>query len=53
MFKPVGIVSFDKSVDFDKLFETAVDLGADDIQEKSEDDGEEYKVLTSVKIFKK
>lgn len=53
MFKPLGIVSFDKSTDFDKLFETAVDLGADDIQEKSEDDGEEYKVLTSVENFQK
>ncbi len=47
MFKPVGLVSFDKSVDFDKLFETAVELGADDIQE--EDD--EYKVVTSVENF--
>lgn len=53
MFKPLGIVSFDKSTDFDKLFETAVDLGADDIQEKSDDDGEEYKVLTSVENFQK
>lgn len=49
MFKPVGIVSFDKSTDFDKLFETAVDLGADDIQEEDE----EYKVITSVENFQK
>lgn len=49
MFKPLGIVSFDKSVDFDKLFETAVDLGADDIQEEDED----YKVITSVENFQK
>lgn len=49
MFKPLGIVSFDKSADFDKLFETAVDLGADDIQE----DDEEYKVITSVENFQK
>ena len=47
MFKPVGLVSFDKSVDFEKLFETAVELGADDIQEEDE----EYKVVTSVESF--
>lgn len=49
MFKPVGLVSFDKSVDFEKLFETAVESGADDIQEEDE----EYKVLTSVEKFQK
>lgn len=47
MFKPLGLVSFPKSTDFDKLFETAVDLGADDIQEEDE----EYKVVTSVENF--
>ena len=47
MFKPVGIVSFGKTADFDKLFETAVELGADDIQEEDE----EYKVITSVENF--
>jgi len=47
MFKPVGLVSFNKSVDFEKLFETAVELGADDIQE----DDDEYKVVTSVENF--
>ena len=47
MFKPVGLVSFEKSVDFEKLFEAAVELGADDIQEEDE----EYKVLTSVEAF--
>ena len=52
MFKPVGLVSFEKSVDFDSLFETAVELGADDIQEPDED-GEEYKVITSVENFQK
>lgn len=53
MFKPVGLVSFDTSVDFDKLFETAVELGADDIQEpdKDADEGEVYKVVTSVENF--
>lgn len=49
MFKPVGVVSFDKSVDFEKLFETAVELGADDISEEDE----EYKVITSVENFQK
>jgi YebC/PmpR family DNA-binding regulatory protein len=48
MFKQVGLVSFEKEgVDFDKLFETAVDLGADDIQEEDE----EFKVLTTVETF--
>lgn len=49
MFKPVGLVTFPKSVDFDKLFETAVELGAEDIQEEDE----EYKVVTSVENFQK
>ncbi len=48
MFKPLGLISFDKEgIDFDKLFETAVDLGAEDIQE--EDDM--YKVETTVENF--
>lgn len=51
MFKPVGVVTFSKSgdfaTDFDKLFEAAVELGADDITEEEE----EYKVLTSVENF--
>lgn len=49
MFSPVGLVSFDETVDFEKLFETVVELGADDIQDE---DGE-YKVLTSVEAFQK
>lgn len=49
MFKPVGAVSLDKSIDFEKLFETAVELGADDISEEDE----EYKVITSVENFQK
>lgn len=47
MFKPVGMILFDSSIDFEKLFETAVELGADDIL----DEDEEYKVLTSVENF--
>lgn len=49
MFKPVGLITFDKSVDFDTLFEAAVELGADDIIEEDE----EYKVVTSVENFQK
>lgn len=47
MFSPVGLVSFEKTVDFEKLFEAAVELGADDIQEEDE----EYKVVTTVENF--
>lgn len=47
MFKPFGMIIFDKSIDFETLFETAVELGADDILEEDE----EYKVLTSVENF--
>lgn len=47
MFKPVGLITFDKGINFDSLFESAVNLGADDIQE--EDDI--FKVITSVENF--
>ncbi|MBP7212556.1 YebC/PmpR family DNA-binding transcriptional regulator [bacterium] len=48
MFEQVGLIAFEKDgIDFDSLFEAAIDLGADDIQE--EDDG--YKVLTKVENF--
>lgn len=47
MFKPVGAITFDKSVDYDSLFETAVNLGAEDIQ----DEEDEYKVITAVENF--
>lgn len=49
MFKPVGSIAFEESVSFDKLFEIAVELGADDILDE---DGE-YKVITSVENFQK
>jgi YebC/PmpR family DNA-binding regulatory protein len=48
MFKPVGTISFDTDVDFEKLFEQAVELGADDITQEDED---EYKVITTVENF--
>jgi len=53
MFKPVGVVYFNKATDFEKLFDAAVELGADDIQEVGEDAevGQEYKVITSVANF--
>lgn len=47
MFKPVGLLTFDLSVDYEKLFESAINLGADDIEE----DEEEYRVITSVENF--
>lgn len=47
MFKPVGAISFEKSTDFEKLFEIAVELGADDILEEEDC----YKVLTSIAAF--
>jgi len=50
MFKPVGMITFDKTTDFEKLFETAVELGADDIQEGDEE-SEDFKVVTSVENF--
>ena len=47
MFDPRGVITFDESVDYDKLFETAIGLDALDI---TEDDGE-YKVYTTVENF--
>ncbi len=47
MFKPVGLLTFDLSTDYEKLFEAAINFGADDIEE----DEEEYRVITSVENF--
>ena len=47
MFKPVGLLTFDLSTDYEKLFEAAINCGADDIEE----DEEEYRVITSVENF--
>ncbi len=47
MFDQRGVITFDNSVDFEKLFESAINLNALDI---NEDDGE-YKVYTSVEDF--
>lgn len=47
MFDQRGIITFDNSVDFEQLFETAIGLDALDIIE----DEDVYKVLTSVENF--
>ena len=47
MFDPRGVITFDDTVDYDKLFETAIGLDALDI---TDDDGE-YKVYTTVENF--
>ena len=47
MFDKRGSITFDKSTDYEKLFEAAINLNAEDIVE--EDDC--YKVLTSVADF--
>lgn len=49
MFDQKGVVSFNDSADFDKLFEAAINLDAEDVTE--EDD--QYKVITSVEGFQK
>lgn len=42
MFDKKGLIVFPKSADFDKLFEAALEAGADDVT----DEGEQYEVLT-------
>lgn len=43
MFKKSGLILLDKNLDYEKLFEDAVNAGADDIEE----DDENYRVLTA------
>ncbi len=43
MFDKKGCITFDKSVDYEQLFETAINLDAEDI----EDDDDGYRVITS------
>ena len=45
MFDRKGCITFDKSVDFEKLFEEAINLDAEDII--NEEDEEDYKVITA------
>lgn len=47
MFDKKGSIEFDTSVDFDKLFEAAINLDAEDVTE----DDDCYKVITSVENF--
>ena len=47
MFDPKGVLLFDEDTDFDKLFEAAINLDAEDV---TEEDGQ-YKVITSVENF--
>lgn len=50
MFSPKGSITFNKDeVDFEKLFDAAIELDAEDVTEEDE----EYKVLTSVENFQK
>lgn len=47
MFDQRGVITFDESVDFDSLFEAAINLDALDVTEEDE----EYKVLTTFENF--
>jgi len=47
MFDQRGVITYENTVDFDKLFETAIGLDALDITEEEE----QYKVLTTVENF--
>jgi transcriptional/translational regulatory protein YebC/TACO1 len=47
MFDKKGLITFDKSTDFEKLFETALEAGADDVAEEDE----QYEVLTDPSAF--
>ncbi len=47
MFDQRGIITFDESTDFEKLFDAAINLDALDITEEDE----EYKVFTTVENF--
>ncbi len=49
MFDPKGSIVFEKDVDYEKLFETAINYDAEDIVEEEE----EYKVITSTENFQK
>ena len=47
MFDQKGVITFGEDTDFDKLFEAAINLDAEDVTE----DDECYKVITSVENF--
>lgn len=47
MFSQKGLISFDKSIDFDQLFEAALEAGADDVTEEDE----QIEVITEPSAF--
>ncbi len=47
IFEPKGVVYFDKSIDYDKLFEDGIEFDIQDI----EDDDDRWKVITSVENY--
>jgi len=47
MFSKKGLITFDKNVDFDQLFEAAIEVGAEDVAEESE----QYEVTTDPSSF--
>lgn len=47
MFDRKGVITFAEDTDFDKLFEAAINLDAEDVTEEEE----QYKVITSVENF--
>lgn len=47
MFDRKGVITFNEDTDFDKLFEAAINLDAEDVTEEEE----QYKVITSVENF--
>src|SRR5512136_209548 len=47
IFDKKGLIVFHKSTDFDKLFEAALEAGAEDVT----DEGEQYEVLTDPTAF--
>ena len=47
LFDKKGLIVFPKETDFDKLFEAAIEAGADDVT----DEGEQYEVLTAPADF--
>lgn len=49
MFDPKGVLTFSEDVDFEKLFEEAINFDAEDV---IEEEGQ-YKVITSVENFQK
>lgn len=47
MFNKQGLIAYDTSVDFEQLFEAAIEAGADDVSEQDE----QYEVITDPSAF--